>query len=100
MDGDVMAVAATRESVYVVGHYDHTVPDPKDPCLEIRDLGDGHSGVRCPDGTPSRHLAAFYGGAGTVGLRSRRPIVLVGLVAPGAVAERLATAGAFQSARD
>ena len=60
MDGDVMAVAATRERVYVVGHYDHTVPDPKDPCLEIRDLGDGHSGVSCPDGTPSRHLAAFY----------------------------------------
>jgi hypothetical protein len=60
MDGDVMGVAATRERVYVVGHYDHTVPDPNDPCLEIRDLGDGHFGVSCPDGTPSRHLAAFY----------------------------------------
>ena len=60
MDGDVMAVAATRERVYVVGHYDHTVPDPNDPCLEIRELTPGHFGVSCPDGTPSRHLAAFY----------------------------------------
>jgi hypothetical protein len=60
MDGDVMAVAATSERVYVVGHYDHTVPDPNDPCLDVRDLGDGHVGVSCPDGTPSRHLAAFY----------------------------------------
>jgi hypothetical protein len=60
MDGDAMAVAATRDRVYVVGHYDHTVPDPNDPCLDVRDLGDGHFGVSCPDGTPSRHLAAFY----------------------------------------
>jgi hypothetical protein len=60
MDGDVMGVAATRDRVYVVGHYDHTVPDPNDPCLQVRDLGDGHSGVSCPDGTSSRHLAAFY----------------------------------------
>ena len=60
MDGDVMAVAATRDRVYVVGHYDHTVPDPSDPCLDVRDLGDGRYGVSCPDGTPSRHLAAFY----------------------------------------
>ena len=60
MDGDVMAVAATRDRVYVVGHYDHTVPDPNDPCLDIRDLGDGRYGVSCPDGTPSRHLAAFH----------------------------------------
>ncbi len=60
MDGDVMSVAATRERVYVVGHYDHTVPDPGDPCLKVRDLGDGHYGVSCPDGTTSRHLAAFY----------------------------------------
>jgi hypothetical protein len=60
MDGDVMAVAATRDRVYVVGHFDHTVPDPSDPCLKVRDLGDGHFGVSCPDGTQSRHLAAFY----------------------------------------
>jgi hypothetical protein len=60
MDGDVMAVAATRDRVYVVGHFDHTVPDPSDPCLKVRDLGDGHFGVSCPDGTASRHLAAFY----------------------------------------
>jgi hypothetical protein len=60
MDGDVMAVAATRDRVYVVGHYDHTVPDPNDPCLDIRELSPGHFGVSCPDGTPSRHLAAFH----------------------------------------
>jgi hypothetical protein len=60
MDGDVMGVAATRDRVYVVGHFDHTVPDPNDPCLDVRDLGDGHYGVSCPDGTESRHLAAFY----------------------------------------
>jgi hypothetical protein len=59
-DGDVMGVAATRDRVYVVGHYDHTVPDPADPCLKVHDLGDGHFGVSCPDGSPSRHLAAFY----------------------------------------
>jgi len=60
MDGDVMGVAATKDRVYVVGHYDHTVPDPNDPCLDVRDLGDGTYGVSCPDGTTSRHLAAFY----------------------------------------
>jgi hypothetical protein len=60
MDGDVIAVAATRDRVYAVGHYDHTLPDPSDPCLEVRDLGDGRYGVCCPDGTPSRNLAAFY----------------------------------------
>jgi outer membrane protein assembly factor BamB len=38
MDGDVMAVAASRDRVYVVGHFDHTVPDPSDPCLKVRDL--------------------------------------------------------------
>ena len=60
MDGDAMGVAASRDRVYVVGHFDHTVPDPSDPCLKVRDLGDGHYGVSCPDGTESRHLAAFY----------------------------------------
>jgi hypothetical protein len=60
MDGDVMGVAATKDRVYVVGHYDHTVPDPNDPCLDVRDLGNGTYGVSCPDGTTSRHLAAFY----------------------------------------
>jgi hypothetical protein len=60
MDGDAMAVAATRDRVYVVGHFDHTVPDPNDPCLDVRDLGNGHFGVSCPDGTASRHLASFY----------------------------------------
>jgi hypothetical protein len=42
--------------VYLVGHYDHEVPDPKDPCLQI-DPTTG--GVSCPNGTPHRHLAAF-----------------------------------------
>ena len=59
VDGDAMSVAATGDRVYLVGHYDHTVPDPNDPCLEVRDLGNGHFGVSCPDGTPHRHLAAF-----------------------------------------
>ena len=59
MDGDAMAVAVTQDRVYVVGHFDHTVPDPNDPCLDVRDLGNGTSGVSCPNGTPSRHLAAF-----------------------------------------
>jgi hypothetical protein len=62
MDGDVMGVAATKDRVYVVGHYDHTVPDPDDPCLKVHDLGDGTMGVSCPDGTTNRHLAAFYAG--------------------------------------
>ena len=64
MDGDAMSVVSTQDRVYVVGHFDHTVPDPKDPCLQLRDQdpntpGD-QLGVSCPDGTASRHLAAFH----------------------------------------
>ena len=56
MDGDAMSVAVTQDRVYVVGHFDHTVADPNDPCLEI-DPATG--GVHCDDGTSNRHLAAF-----------------------------------------
>ncbi|HVW32230.1 MAG TPA: hypothetical protein VHL53_06810 [Acidimicrobiia bacterium] len=59
VDGDALDVAATIDRVYLVGHYDHVVVDPDDPCLDVRDLGDGHFGVSCPGGTPHRHLAAF-----------------------------------------
>jgi hypothetical protein len=55
-DGDAMSVVATTKRVYVVGHFDHTVADPNDPCLLI-DPNTG--GVHCDAGTPSRHLAAF-----------------------------------------
>jgi hypothetical protein len=56
VDGDAVSVAATPNKVYLVGHYDHEVPDPNDPCLKI-DPTTG--GVSCPNGTPHRHLAAF-----------------------------------------
>jgi hypothetical protein len=56
VDGDAVSVASTTTKVYLVGHYDHEVPDPKDPCLQI-DPTTG--GVSCPHGTPHRHLAAF-----------------------------------------
>jgi ribosomal protein L24E len=56
MDGDAMSVAVTQDRVYVVGHFDHTVADPGDKCLEI-DPATG--GVHCDGGTPSRHFAAF-----------------------------------------
>ncbi|HEV8624151.1 MAG TPA: hypothetical protein VG034_06820 [Acidimicrobiia bacterium] len=55
-DGDAMSVVATHDRVYVVGHFDHTVADPNDPCLQI-DPNTG--GVHCDAGTPNRHLAAF-----------------------------------------
>jgi hypothetical protein len=57
MDGDVMSVAATQDRVYVVGHYDHTVADPNDPCLQIDPVT---GGVHCDNGTSNRHLAAFF----------------------------------------
>jgi hypothetical protein len=63
MDGDAMSVAVTQDRVYVVGHFDHTVADPTDPCLEVHDIDPVtpgiQEGVSCPNGTPSRHLAAF-----------------------------------------
>ena len=55
-----MAVAATATRVYLVGHYDHEVPDAGDPCLKLSPQPpDGHMGVSCPNGTAHRHLAAF-----------------------------------------
>jgi hypothetical protein len=56
MDGDVVDVAATPTMVYAVGHYDHVVIDPKDPCLNI-DKTTG--GVKCPFGLVHRHLVAM-----------------------------------------
>ena len=55
-DGDVVSVASTPSRVYAVGHYDHEVPDPNDPCLQINPQT---GGVSCPNGTPHRHLAAL-----------------------------------------
>jgi hypothetical protein len=52
VDGDATDVAATTERVYLVGHYDHEVPNKDDPCLK-------HAPVSCPNGTPHRKLAAF-----------------------------------------
>ena len=59
VDGDATGVAATAERVYLVGHYDHEVPNPKDPCLKPSPQPNGQMGVSCPQGTPHRHLAAF-----------------------------------------
>jgi hypothetical protein len=67
VDGDAMAVAATTTRVYLVGHYDHEVADPNDPCLKLAPQPpDGHMGVSCPNGTPHRHLAAFDAQNGNV----------------------------------
>jgi hypothetical protein len=67
VDGDGMGVAATAERVYLVGHYDHQVPDKDDPCLKLSPQPpDGHMGVSCPNGAPHRHLAAFDARSGNV----------------------------------
>jgi hypothetical protein len=52
VDGDATDVVATTERVYLVGHYDHGVPDRDDPCLR-------HAPVSCPLGTPHRKLIAY-----------------------------------------
>jgi hypothetical protein len=52
VDGDATDVVATTERVYLVGHYDHGVPDRGDPCLK-------HAPVSCPFGTPHRKLIAY-----------------------------------------
>jgi hypothetical protein len=52
VDGDATDVTATTERVYLVGHYDHGVPDKDDPCLK-------HAPVSCPLGTPHRKLIAY-----------------------------------------
>jgi hypothetical protein len=60
VDGDATGVAATATRVYLVGHYDHEVPNGSDPCLKLSPQPpDGHMGVSCPNGEPHRHLAAF-----------------------------------------
>jgi hypothetical protein len=59
VDGDAMAVAATHDRVYLVGHFDHAVPDPNDPCLQYGPLPNGGNGVLCENGNPSRHLVAW-----------------------------------------
>jgi hypothetical protein len=56
VDGDAVSVASTPTKVYLVGHYDHEVPDPNDPCLTTFTAS---GGISCPGGTPHRHLAAF-----------------------------------------
>ena len=52
-------VAVTHDRVYLVGHFDHAVADPNDPCLDIGPLPDGGNGVLCDQETPSRHLVAW-----------------------------------------
>jgi hypothetical protein len=59
VDGDATDVAATTERVYLVGHYDHEVPNKNDPCLK-------RVPVDCPNGTPHRKLAAFDAHTGHV----------------------------------
>ena len=67
VDGDATGVAATATRVYLVGHYDHQVPNASDPCLKLSPQPpDGHMGVSCPNGEPHRHLAAFDAKTGTV----------------------------------
>jgi len=59
VDGDALAVAVTHDRVYLVGHFDHAVPDPNDPCLEYGPLPGGGNGVLCDKETPRRHLVAW-----------------------------------------
>ncbi|MCA1846339.1 MAG: hypothetical protein LC792_24710, partial [Actinobacteria bacterium] len=66
VDGDATGVAATASRVYVVGHYDHEVPNASDPCLTPTPQANGQMGVSCPNGTPHRHLAAFDASTGNV----------------------------------
>jgi hypothetical protein len=57
VDGDATDVVATTERVYMVGHWDHGVPDKTDPCLR-------HVPVSCPNGTPHRKLIAYHARTG------------------------------------
>ena len=67
VDGDATGVAATATRVYLVGHYDHEVPDGNDPCLKLSPQPpDGHMGVSCPNGEAHRHLAAFDAQSGNL----------------------------------
>jgi hypothetical protein len=66
VDGDATGVAATASRVYLVGHYDHEVPNASDPCLKPSPQPNGQMGVSCPNGTPHRHLAAFDASTGNL----------------------------------
>src|SRR5581483_8499971 len=68
VDGDAQGVAATTTRVYLVGHYDHAVPNAKDPCLTTYtpQPPDGHLGISCTDGDPPRLLSAFAANTGMV----------------------------------
>jgi hypothetical protein len=66
VDGDATGVAATATRVYLVGHYDHEVPNANDPCLTPSPQPNGQMGVSCPNGTPHRHLAAFDASTGNL----------------------------------
>jgi hypothetical protein len=67
VDGDATGVAATATRVYLVGHYDHEVPNANDPCLKLSPQPpDNHMGVSCPNGEAHRHLAAFDAQTGAV----------------------------------
>jgi hypothetical protein len=57
VDGDATDVVATTERVYMVGHWDHGVPDKADPCLR-------HVPVSCPNGTPHRKLISYHARTG------------------------------------
>jgi hypothetical protein len=57
VDGDATDVVSTTERVYLVGHYDHEVPNKDDPCLK-------HVPVTCHAGTPHRKLVAFQATTG------------------------------------
>jgi hypothetical protein len=68
VDGDMMAVAATNEWVYVVGHFDYEVKNPAAKCLTEPQPSGGYSckpdpnaPPQPPDLTPKphRHLVAF-----------------------------------------
>jgi hypothetical protein len=59
VDGDATDVAATTERVYLVGHFDHEVPNKNDPCLR-------HAPVTCSRGTAHRKLVAFDAATGHV----------------------------------
>jgi hypothetical protein len=52
VDGDAMAVAATQDRVYLVGHFDNAVADPGAQCLKVVP-------VTCPGTSPDRHLTAW-----------------------------------------
>jgi hypothetical protein len=68
VDGDMMAVAATNEWVYVVGHFDYEVNNPDAKCLNVPQPSGGYSCKPDPNAPPQpadltpkphRHLVSF-----------------------------------------